>query len=532
MTCTHCATPIPEGGRFCPTCGADATDPGAQGRTTTPGTDLTSQALHQLKRAVEGHYRVERVLARGGMGVVLLAEDLVLGRPVAIKMLPPEYGHDEKLVGRFETEARTAAKLDHPSIVPIFSVESNGGCHFFVMKYITGRSLQELLEQGPMPLELCQNVLADAARALGHAHKRGLMHRDIKPGNIMVDEDGHTVIMDFGISKAVQAAVSFTATGQIVGTPQYMSPEQAKGMTLDGRSDQYSLALVGYQMLTGRQCFEGDSAHVVLYKQISEPPPPIEPLRPDTPPHLVAAIMRALAKDPGQRFQTMGEFAAAVQNRTDTSQATPASARALTPVPPTLVSAKARRPIGMWLGVGGVAVAAIAIAMLVMNPRRGETPAAGAAAPAPAAAVPAPPAESSATPAVPASAEPPAGSASRPNEPAAEPPASRAQRQPPREPAQRTQAPAAPAAPVQAPAPAPAPAPAAVETGYLTIDSDPFGTVSIDGVDAGDTPLIRRALRPGTYAVRINHEGYRPWSGSITITAGNTVSRRVQLVPQ
>ncbi len=246
------------------------------------------------------------------MGAVFLAEDLTLERPVAVKVLPPEMSHDPKVVARFEREAMTSAKLDHPNIVPIFAVEAREGLHYFVMKFVAGESLERIARQGPMAVEQVQGILQQAALALGHAHERGIAHRDVKPANVMIDLDGHVWLADFGISKAMQSATRFTGTGQVIGTPHYMSPEQAKGVEVDGRTDQYSLGVVGYQLLAGTLPFADESVHTVIFKHVSEEPVALSRLRPELPPFLVTAIHRALAKNPDDRFPHMEDFADAV----------------------------------------------------------------------------------------------------------------------------------------------------------------------------------------------------------------------------
>ena len=253
--CSHCGTPSGEFDHVCPP-------------------DPTDELRQRLARTLAGRYEITRLLGRGGMAVVFLAQDLVLERQVAIKVLPPELSHDTKLIPRFQQEAKTAAKLDHPNIIPIYRVESEAGLDYFVMKYVTGRSLEQMLEEGPLPIDLARRVLREAALALGHAHQRRIVHRDVKPANIMLEDDGRVVLTDFGISKAVQSASQLTGTGTIIGTPHYMAPEQAKGLEVDGRADQYSLAIVGHQILTGKQPFDG-SAHSILYKHVFEPPPPV-----------------------------------------------------------------------------------------------------------------------------------------------------------------------------------------------------------------------------------------------------------------
>src|SRR6185295_17530692 len=270
MECLKCHTPLPDNSKFCFACGADQTGGG-----TATSTSAELQGLQvRLQRIVEGKYKIERMVGKGGMGAVFLAHDLTLDREVAIKVLPPDISQDPKVIQRFQQEAKTAAKLDHTNIIPIYRVESEGGLNYFVMKYIAGTSLEDVLEQKQaLTAEYIQRVLWEAACALGHAHQRGIVHRDVKPANIMFDHDGRVMLTDFGISKALQAASGFTGTGMIIGTPHYMAPEQAKGGTVDGRADEYSLGVVGYRMISGELPYTGDSVHTILYKHIFEEVP-------------------------------------------------------------------------------------------------------------------------------------------------------------------------------------------------------------------------------------------------------------------
>ena len=216
--CAKCHTPLPVDGS-CYQCG-----------TLSVENEPDLNALtDRLSRTLEGRYQITRLLGRGGMAVVFLAEDLVLERQVAIKVLPPEMTRDAQLVTRFQREAKTAAKLDHPNIIPIYRVESEGGVVYIVMKYVAGQSLEDLLANGPLPISRVRHVLREAALALGHAHRRRIVHRDVKPANIMLDEEGRVILTDFGISKAVQDTAQLTGTGTIIGTPHYMAPEQARG---------------------------------------------------------------------------------------------------------------------------------------------------------------------------------------------------------------------------------------------------------------------------------------------------------------
>jgi serine/threonine protein kinase/membrane-associated phospholipid phosphatase len=272
----------------------------------------SSVLLSQVRTVIGDQYEVHDVVGRGGMGVVFRATDRKLDRVVAIKVLPPEHAETQEVRERFIHEARIAAKLDHNNIVPIYAVEDQGEIHYFVMKFVVGRSLDEVLEKGTIPWQEAKRILWEAAQALGHAHRRGVIHRDIKPGNIMIDDEGRTLLADFGISKALAATTKLTATGVVVGTPAYLSPEQAKSLEVDGRTDQYSLGMVGYRMFAGRVAFEGESLHSLLYQQVFEAPPPLAEFCPDLPPNIVEAVERALLKDPDDRYPSMDDFAAAV----------------------------------------------------------------------------------------------------------------------------------------------------------------------------------------------------------------------------
>src|SRR4051812_34650939 len=304
--CIRCHTPLPVDGRFCSNCG---TPSGEFSHDCPP--DPTEELKERLARTLAGRYEIIRLLGKGGMAIVFLAQDLVLEREVAIKVLPPGISQDTKLIPRFQQEAKTAAKLDHPNIIPIYRVESEAGLNCFVMKFVNGRALDQVLDDGPLPVPQARRVLREAALALGHAHQRKIVHRDVKPANIMLEGDGRVVLTDFGISKAAQGSSHLTGTGAIIGTPHYMAPEQAKGLEVDGRADQYALAIVGHQLLTGKVPFDG-TAHSILYKQVFEPPPPVIEVRPDTPRDLSRALERALSKEPEHRFPTMEDFAAAV----------------------------------------------------------------------------------------------------------------------------------------------------------------------------------------------------------------------------
>jgi len=271
--------------------------------------------LDRLVAAVGAQYLVDAEIGRGGMAVVYRAADVRLNRRVAIKLLPPELAFNPDVRERFLREAQTSAQLTHPHIVPIYTVDEREGMVYFVMALVDGESLAERLAREPrLPITDARRILADVADALAYAHGRGVVHRDVKPDNVMIDRaTGRAVVTDFGIARAAAGDSRLTVTGVAVGTPAYMSPEQAIGeRELDGRSDIYSLGVVGYQMLAGTTPFRAANTPAMLVKHLSEAPRPLDALRPDAPAGLVHAIMRALAKKPEHRWADAEEFRAAI----------------------------------------------------------------------------------------------------------------------------------------------------------------------------------------------------------------------------
>ncbi len=265
--------------------------------------------------AIGSHYELGGEIGRGGMSVVYSARDRRLNRPVAIKVLPPELAYDPAIRTRFTREAQTSAQLSHAHIVPIYDVGERDGIAYFVMALVTGGNLAALLAHVPRPpIDDVRRLLREICDALAYAHQRGVVHRDIKPDNILLDaESGRAIVTDFGIARAMEAGGRLTATGIAVGTPAYMSPEQAVGeREVDGRSDIYSLGVLGYQMLTGRVPFTGGNSMSLLLKHITEPPRPIPELRPDAPRVLCDAIDRALVKEREDRWPTATAFSDAL----------------------------------------------------------------------------------------------------------------------------------------------------------------------------------------------------------------------------
>src|SRR5213594_5209921 len=255
-----------------------------------------------FQSALAGRYSLEREVGRGGMGVVYLAREVRLDRPVAIKLLPPSKTADPKLRERFLREARTAAKLSHPNVISIHAVEDIGEFVFFAMSYIEGETLTERVRRrGPLPPSEAARILRDVAWALAYAHGQGVVHRDVKPDNILIEQgSGRVLVADFGIAGVVAGAGALVA-GEVVGTPEFMSPEQALGEAVDARSDLYSLGVVGYFALSGTLPFEAAKPTDVLAKQVTEAAPPLASAAPGVPRRLAQAIDRCLAKDPADR---------------------------------------------------------------------------------------------------------------------------------------------------------------------------------------------------------------------------------------
>jgi serine/threonine protein kinase len=265
------------------------------------------QLLERLRTATLGEYEILGELGRGGMAIVYLAHELSLDRKVAIKVMLPAMLTGAGMVERFKREARTAANLSHPNIIPIFSVREVEGLIFCVIKLVEGTPLDSVMrELSQLPVPMVQGILAQVGGALGYAHRHGVIHRDIKPGNILIDDEGWAVVTDFGIAKVV-SNVGLTTTGMAVGTPTYMSPEQATADEVTGASDQYSLGVVAYEMLAGRPPFTGSSMVALMYSHNHDAPPSIKQFRPDVPDQLCNAIMRMLRKAPDERFLTMEE---------------------------------------------------------------------------------------------------------------------------------------------------------------------------------------------------------------------------------
>jgi hypothetical protein len=310
MFCSRCGSEITGKSKFCPSCGLDL-------MATTPVHAIATGALQEtdlVREALAAEYEIIEELGRGGMALVYRARDRQLEREVAIKVLPFSLAFDAEFVERFQREARTAAQLEHPNIIPIYRVGRSGRVIYFVMKFLRGGSLSTVLQERKKltPPEI-RRLLLEAGSALGYAAQRGIVHRDIKPDNIMFDEFGQCMLTDFGIAKAASGQ-RLTGTGMSIGTPHYMSPEQARAQSIDGRSDIYSLGVVAYQCLTGTVPYDGEDSFSIGYKHITEPIPAPSLITADER-RIFEVIKRMLMKDPADRFQSCEELVASIQGQ-------------------------------------------------------------------------------------------------------------------------------------------------------------------------------------------------------------------------
>src|SRR5687768_13658707 len=338
MRCSRCGSDVPDNSRFCPSCGFDQA-------ATTPVRAIASGEITEfdlVREALSAEYEVLEELGRGGMALVYRARELQLEREVAVKVLPFTFSFDADVVERFQREARTSARLEHPNIISIYRVGQAGRVIYFVMKYLRGGSLSAILgERRRLAPPEIRRVLIEAGSALGYAAQRGVVHRDIKPDNIMFDEFGQSVLTDFGIAKAASGQ-RLTGTGMSIGTPHYMSPEQARAQAIDGRSDIYSLGVVAYQCLAGAVPYDGEDSFSIGYKHITEPIPTPQLVTADER-RLFEVIKRMLMKDPADRFQTCEGLIASLQGQT---VAAPGTIRAAAPgVTPPAITSQPTTPI-------------------------------------------------------------------------------------------------------------------------------------------------------------------------------------------
>ncbi|MBX5475390.1 MAG: serine/threonine protein kinase, partial [Thermoleophilia bacterium] len=320
-----------------------------------------------IGEVIAGRYELEALVGSGGMSSVYRAHDRLLDRRVALKILHEHYSNDEEYVERFRREARAVAQLSHPHIVTVIDRGADDGRQFIVFEYVEGENLKQLVERhGQLPVRRALELAIAVADALAFAHAHGLVHRDVKPQNVLLDVEGEVKVTDFGIARSLGVDRGVTQTGTVLGTSTYISPEQAGGKPVTPATDVYALGVVLWELVTGEVPFPGDNFVAVALRHINEPPPSLLAARPDAPPRLAAAIERALAKDPARRFRSMKDFAAELRaclaelGGGDPEQTLVSMPAAAPKAPARTMRRRARRSRGRLLAAAVVAVAAVA----------------------------------------------------------------------------------------------------------------------------------------------------------------------------
>jgi hypothetical protein len=491
---------------------------------------------------IAARYRILAPLGRGGMGAVYRAHDEVLDDEVALKILRPEVAGTPEMARRFRSEIKLARKVSHWNVCRIHEYGEDGGLQYISMELITGGTLKDRLRGGPLPVDQAFDVAVQVAEGLAAIHKVGIIHRDLKSANVMIDADGTAKVMDFGIAKPAAAGTDGASTGYVLGSPEYMSPEQARGRRADFRSDLYSLGVVVFEAFTGRVPFRGATPVATLMMHV-EAPPPIDDPALSLPPALVGVLRSALAKDPEARFRDAVSMAAALREaRAASGLGPPAAARTGDVHTRRLPIVDRRRRPALAVVIGGIVALAVAAAVLSRrDPAASVPPVSGSPSPAvamspippaivetriPGEAVPVP--SVSPTPVVtPSVTRPPILTASVP------PPAPT-----PAHAAPVMASPIATAPPVAASTEAPSPAPrstpsataAAAEAalqGWLLVLATPWAAVNVDGRAAGETPLARIPLSPGQHSVVLTHPQYQPFTRRVEVRAGETTTLRM-----
>jgi serine/threonine-protein kinase len=479
-----------------------------------------SAALRETP-AIIGRFAIRGEIGRGSNGVVYAAHDPVLGREVAIKAVPlsSDSYFREQIEKNFLQEAKAAAGLNHPNIVTVFDAGKTDTLAYIAMERLHGRDLHDFLASGSrLSPRQAAAMMARVADAVHYANKRGLIHRDIKPSNIFLVRDAKPKVLDFGVALALGGESNATQKRQLIGTPNYMSPEQALGKRLDARSDVFSIGTILYEMLVGQRAFEGKTIEETLSQVITEAPAPIGTLRPEMPADLIAIVDRALAKDPDGRYQTAGELRndlqAYVARAGGTTKRAPGTRRTLH----NLLLAPLRARTLQWVSIAGaLGVAAVGVAVALRGQERAPVPL-GANAPftAPGSAPQAPAQVDSTLPKL-ATAPVQSNTASdadaapagiAPAKPAAEP--AKRVAEPPR----RKRVETAAAAPV---------APAA--DGFVSLAIAPWGEVLVNGISRGvSPPLTRLTLPPGQHTIEVRNNAAAPYTARVEIRPGQSLT--------
>jgi serine/threonine-protein kinase len=516
----------------CPSCHSDNGD-------AVENCIACGRGLFALTRGetVSGRYQILDIVGRGGMGLVYKARDLDLDEVVALKVLLPPLAGSSQMATRFRQEIKLARRVTHPNVCRIYEYGRDQDRAYIVMEYVDGADFKALLrERGPLTWEEAVEVLVQVCRGLDAVHREGIVHRDLKTRNLMRDTRGRVRLMDFGLARSAEMSAG-TSTGLVVGTPEYMSPEQARGRPLDGRSDIYALGVVTFELLTGDVPFGSTDAVEVLRLQVEEPPPLDGPRARRIPASLRSVLRRALDKQPAQRYSTALELAAALERARDQARAgtgqesrrpSPSGGDSgpTLPVGPDRDGASPTPDRRRWLIVTSLAGVAAGILLLTL-PRRSAPPVDSVreASPTPAAADPA---------ALPAPALVPE---TRPSVAPRRSPARRV----PGIPSPTAEAPASPTPEPSPTLPSPVPepidtTPAAGPTfeapGRLQLLVLPWAEVSVDGIVVGTTPLMPIALAPGEHEVRLVNPAYHPLKRKVRIRSGATERLEVDLAAE
>ena len=526
MTCPVCQAENDSNAAACRSCGASLVSPPAPTAPTAVivTIDLSPGTLFH------GRYEILGPLGRGGMGMVYRAHDKTLDETVAIKVLRPDFAQDPTMAARFRSEIKLARKVRHRNVCAIHDYGEERGLLYISMELVEGVDLKRVLrERGALPFEEAFDVSIQIAEGLQAVHDAGIIHRDLKTPNIMVDPQKVARLMDFGIAKRQEGGGASTATGQILGTPEYMSPEQAQGQRIDFRSDVYALGIVIYEIFTGNVPFRGETPISTILKHLHDPPP-IDTAR--VPDALRPVLRRALAKDPAARYASARALTEALREAHREARAAGRPAHEMSTamlVAPTLAhpgmaAPKRSQPFAIAGAVALLAVVGVALRMGSSSPTAvpaPATPAMPSPTPTPTA-TPSPsttPGPSSSPTPAPASA-PPRRATPTPRPVA--PPAAPASPSP----AAPTPAPVAPIAPTPAPLPSPTPA---SEPGQLLIAVRPWAEVVIDGRGMGTTPLDKITLEPGPHVVLLRHPAYAELRRTVVVKSGDTVRLIVDL---